>query len=194
MPSMNSRGFSSQVERGQLPAADHITYEGVFNELTFQAGPVTDKLLDLHIGFCRAGNKQSAVDSRVHEFLALFLKGDSDGKPRDSRRLNSVIVLDISGSMSGGLRGHGGQSRLELSKEAIKMFVSKLRPDDAFGLVIFDDKGETVVPVSMKKDLEVEAVFAMVDNIKTRGGTTLSSGFNEGVKTLKNYLANSAKG
>lgn len=74
------------------------------------------------------------------------------------------------------------------------MFVSKLRPDDAFGLVIFDDKGETVVPVSMKKDLEVEAVFAMVDNIKTRGGTTLSSGFNEGVKTLKNYLANSAKG
>lgn len=95
MPSMNSRGFSSQVERGQLPAADHITYEGVFNELTFQAGPVTDKLLDLHIGFCRAGNKQSAVDSRVHEFLALFLKGDSDGKPRDSRRLSSVIVLDF---------------------------------------------------------------------------------------------------
>lgn len=66
-------------------------YEGVFNELTSQAGPTTDKLLDLHVGFCRAGNKHSAVDSRVHEFLALFMKSSADGKPRDARRLNSVV-------------------------------------------------------------------------------------------------------
>lgn len=73
------------------------------------------------------------------------------------------------------------------------MFVSKLRPDDAFGLVIFDDKGETVVPCTRKSDIEVEAVFAMVDQIKTRGGTTLSSGFNEGAKTLNGYLEKCAK-
>jgi Mg-chelatase subunit ChlD len=124
----------------------------------------------------------------------LFLKSKYDGEPRDNRRLNSVIVLDISGSMSGGLRGsQPGDSRLQLCKEAIKMFVSKLRPTDAFGLVVFDDKGETIVPCTQKANLEVEAIFAMVDQIKTRGGTTLSSGFNEGANNLKEYLKNCAK-
>lgn len=179
MRSLNTKGFSSQIERGQLPSSDHITYEGVFNELTFEVGQRTNKFMDLHIGFCRAGNSHSTTDKQVHEFLALFLKSKYDGEPRDHRKLNTVIVLDISGSMSSGLRGsQPGDSRLELSKEAIKMFVSKLRPDDAFGLVVFDDKGETVVPCTKKSDIEVEAVFAMVDQIKTRGGTTLSSGFN----------------
>lgn len=74
------------------------------------------------------------------------------------------------------------------------MFVSKLRPDDAFGLVVFDDKGETVIPCTLKKNLEVEAVFSLVDSIKTRGGTTLSSGFNEGVKNLQGHIDKCAKG
>ena len=46
------------------------------------------------------------------------MKGSSDGQPRDNRILNSVIVLDISGSMSGGLSNKGAQnqSRLDLCK------------------------------------------------------------------------------
>lgn len=73
--------------------------------------------MDLHVGFCRAGNKHSSTDKQVHEFLAMFLKSKYDGEARDHRKLNAVIVLDISGSMAGGLRGSSpGQTRLELSK------------------------------------------------------------------------------
>lgn len=79
MSSMNSRGFSSQVSRGKLPEADHITYEGVFNELTFPVGGKSTKLLDLHMGFCRSVNKQSTADNKVHEFIALFVKSKADG-------------------------------------------------------------------------------------------------------------------
>ncbi len=59
------------------------------------------------------------------------------------------------------------KTRLELSKEAIKMFVSKLRPTDSFGLVTFDTSGYVVVNAMKKSELDMETIFAMVDTIKT---------------------------
>lgn len=57
------------------------------------------------------------------------------------------------------------------------MFVSKLRPSDSFGIVTFNDQGQVIVKGSKKSEIDIENVFALVDSIKTSGGTTLSSGF-----------------
>lgn len=64
-----------------------------------------------------------------------------------------MIVLDISGSMGGRLSNKPSEvqkSRLDLSKEAIKMFVSKLREDDAFGLILFNNRAQTFLPLTRK--------------------------------------------
>jgi len=61
--------------------------------------------------------------------------------------LNAVIVLDISGSMGGSLTSKGDGNRLELAKEAILMFFSKLRKNDAFGLVVFNNSAKTLIPL-----------------------------------------------
>jgi hypothetical protein len=165
--SLNSKGFTSQVSQGRLPDSDHITYPGVFNEIDFEVGPKSDKIADLHLGFCRASNPSSSEDKSINEFLALFMKGKDDGEPRDHRLLNSVIILDISGSMGGSLtHANQGKNRLQLAKEAIKMFVSKLRDDDSVGIVVFDNNAQTVLKGMKKSELDMESVFALVDNIK----------------------------
>lgn len=64
--SLNSAGFSSQLESGVLPQSDHITYAGVFNELEFDIGSKAEKPLDLHIGFARANNPSSVADKRIN--------------------------------------------------------------------------------------------------------------------------------
>ena len=79
--------------------------------------------------------------------MTIFTKGSKDGEDRDNRILNSMIILDISGSMGSGLTSSGEGCRIELAKEAILMFVSKLRPNDAFGLVVFNNSGKTVIPI-----------------------------------------------
>lgn len=99
----NSRGFSESVKTGGLPNVSHITFEGVFNELKFDAGQQTNKPSDLKFGYARYQFSQSAVDSSINDFLALFMKGERDGKDRDDRRLNSIVCLDVSGSMDGPL-------------------------------------------------------------------------------------------
>jgi hypothetical protein len=115
MGAVNSRGFSSSIESGRLPNENHLTFEGVFNELKFDVGKKTSKIVDLHFGYARY---QSICDPDRNDFLALFVKGESDGKDRDSRRLNSIICLDISGSMSSPLGNASqgkDQTRLALS-------------------------------------------------------------------------------
>ena len=139
--SFNTKGFTSSIDSGKLPETDHITYEGAFNELNFSIGQKAKKAMELHIGYARSQNNSSNFDSNINDYLAIFTKGSKDGEERDGRVLNAVIVLDISGSMSSGLTSKGKGVRLELAKEAIIMFFSKMRPDDAFGLVVFDNIG-----------------------------------------------------
>lgn len=99
----NTQGFTSQVEMGHLPSETHLTYEGVFNELRFDVGKKTEKIVDLHLGYARYQFAQSQHDTQINDYLALFVKGAADGQDRDARKLNAIICLDISGSMGGEL-------------------------------------------------------------------------------------------
>ena len=49
----NSVGLHHSVWHGHLPPHTHISYEGVFNELRYNVGPKTDKILDLHHAYAR---------------------------------------------------------------------------------------------------------------------------------------------
>ena len=83
--------------------------------------------------------------------MTIFTKGAKDGKDRDERILNAVIALDISGSMNTSMNfpnnQGNNQSRIALSKEAILMFYSKLRPNDSFGLITFTIDPTVILPV-----------------------------------------------
>jgi hypothetical protein len=56
------------------------------------------------------------------------------------------------------------------------MFISKLRPNDAFGIITFENSAKVIVEMSFKKDMS-ENIFELLDHIKTTGGTTISCGF-----------------
>src|SRR6185369_2338358 len=55
-----------------------------------------------------------------------------------------VVVLDRSGSMAG--------DRLDGAKQALTSLVTRLRPDDVFGLVVFDTGVDLIVPASRLGD------------------------------------------
>ena len=101
--SFNTKGFTSSLDSYVLPSETHLTYGGLFNELNYSIGPKAKKSLQLHIGYARSQNTNSMFDSKINNYLTLFTKGSKDGQDRDDRILNSVVVLDISGSMGSGL-------------------------------------------------------------------------------------------
>jgi Mg-chelatase subunit ChlD len=59
-----------------------------------------------------------------------------------------LILLDASGSMS----GHG-VDKLRAAKEGLAMLIDNLKPGDQVGLLVFDEKPRTVLPVTNDKEL-----------------------------------------
>ena len=91
----NSRGFSFGVSSGVFSKESHLTYEEVFNELKYNVGKPTIKSVDLHFGYTRYKFPHSAYDRVTHDYLAVFVKGESDGKDRDARKNCGKVKASI---------------------------------------------------------------------------------------------------
>jgi Ca-activated chloride channel family protein len=78
-----------------------------------------------------------------------------------------VAVIDRSGSMQG--------DPLTAAKRAARTVVRNLRKGDHFGLVVFDDAAQTLVPLADKRD-EI-SVMTTIDQIGAGGSTNLAGGW-----------------
>src|SRR4051812_21413586 len=100
-----------------------------------------------------------------------------ESPPGDRRPPATVqVVLDRSGSMDVG-------DRLPAAQSALKSLVDRLDPHDAFGLVVFDDEVDVVVPAGPVADRP--AIHAAIDSVWARGSTNLSAGLLRGLQEAR---------
>ena len=99
--------------------------------------------------------------------------------PTDAAPTNLVVVLDRSGSMSG--------EPLDHAKRALRDVVDRLSPTDSFGLVIFDDQVEVVVPAGPVADRA--AIKRAIDSVQARSMTDLAAGLIEGLRQARTLRA-----
>jgi Ca-activated chloride channel family protein len=92
--------------------------------------------------------------------------------------LNFGLVLDHSGSMSG--------AKLDNLKEAAKLAVDQMGPQDLISIVIFDDKVKVVAPSQPVTD--AVSLRHQIDGIRDGGGTEMSRGMLNGLEELKKGL------
>ncbi|MBC7237539.1 MAG: VWA domain-containing protein, partial [Chloroflexi bacterium] len=88
--------------------------------------------------------------------------------------LNFGFVLDHSGSMRG--------SKIERLKEAMRLALSKMAPDDLVSVAIFNDSGQVLAqnaPLSRQGDL-----LRKIENIRAGGGTQISRGLSLGLREI----------
>ena len=78
-----------------------------------------------------------------------------------------VVVLDRSGSMSG--------DPLDSAKAALQSLIHRLAPKDRFGVVVFDDAAQVIVPIRQMRDHNLPELSARLDAVTTGGCTNLYS-------------------
>lgn len=88
--------------------------------------------------------------------------------------LNFALVLDHSGSMAG--------EKLRNVKEAVKMVVDQMAPNDYVSVVVFDDKYKVIVPSTPAYDKA--GIRQMIDGIRDGGGTAISLGMKAGIDEI----------
>jgi Ca-activated chloride channel family protein len=92
--------------------------------------------------------------------------------------LNLTLVLDRSGSM-----GEGHPRKIDVLKDAVKLVLDQLQPEDVVSVVIFDDKVDVLVPAQPATN--PAAIKHQVDRISDRGGTTMSLGMSQGLEQAR---------
>ncbi|MGC9350179.1 MAG: vWA domain-containing protein, partial [Anaerolineae bacterium] len=93
--------------------------------------------------------------------------------------LNFSLVLDHSGSMSG--------KKIENLKEAAKLAIDQMSPEDLVSIVIFDDSVQLVAASQPVTD--PDALKAQIDEIDAAGGTNISYAMRDSLDELAKGMA-----
>jgi len=93
--------------------------------------------------------------------------------------LNFSLVLDHSGSMSG--------NKLTNLKEAAKLAIDRMGPQDVVSVVVFDDKIKVVALSQQVTD--PAGLKRQIDHIRDGGGTEMSRGMRKGLEELRKGLS-----
>ena len=104
------------------------------------------------------------------------------------RRQDIVLVLDVSGSMDGGLGNThsalGGSSRIDLVRNSCEWLLQNLpRDNTSVGVVSFHSVATTVHPLR-PLDTHLDSLIGSVTSLRSQGGTNMWEGMQLGSKIL----------
>ena len=77
--------------------------------------------------------------------IGLSSKYDGEGiKVHGRSKCKIVIVLDISGSMGSRMSQSDAKSKMNVAVSVMKSMLERIKEDDYYSLVLFDDAAETL--------------------------------------------------
>ncbi len=128
---------------------------------------------------CRL-NKASLPAMNSQQLVYVLIEAQpTAGAAQIQMPLNLSLVLDKSGSMQG--------QKIQNLREAAKLVVDRLGPQDTISIVAFSDRKYLIAesqPVTDKGDLRKK-----IDRIRDGGGTAISGGMAQGLVELEKQLA-----
>ncbi len=183
--------FRENIEVGYLPLATDITYEGLFYDYYFDTGKKSCSKL-----FCPSYSAAISKDPFSKEdeyYLSVGLNSDIKESDFSRKKLNLVVVLDISGSMSSHFDRYyydqfgrkqednsTGKSKMKVASESVAALLGHLSPDDRFGMVLFDDRAYLAKPLRRVGDTDMEAIKGHILELEPMGGTYFEAGMKSG--------------
>ncbi len=163
----------SKVAAGEVPTPQDFPPEGLFAEhdLPLEGSPCAD-VFCVRVGTALAPDAEAGPDGGVAEasWVQLGMASNIDLSTFHRRPLNAAIVIDNSGSMSGG--------KLEAVKAAAEVLVDKLGEGDLLTVVRFDGSSEVLVgplPVTNREQFK-----ARIRTLSAGGSTCIECGLRDG--------------
>jgi len=187
--------FRVNIENDYLPLTTDITYEGLFYDYYFDTGAQgrCDQL------FCPSYSYSIAEDplsSKDDYYLAVGLNSGMKASDFERKKLNLILVLDISGSMSssfneyyydGGKKNREYKTKMKVATESIVKLLDHLEEDDRFGMVVYDNAAYLAKPMREVGDTDMDAIAEHILDLSPKGGTRMSAGMKLGSEQMAEY-------
>ena len=172
------RASYSNVRRflnmGQLPPIDAVRIEEMINYFSYDYPEPAGKhpfSVYTEISECPWNSK--------HQLLHVGLKGKSIDKD-ELPPSNLVFLIDVSGSMS-------AANKLPLLKQAFRMLVNELRPEDRVAMVVY--AGAAGLVLESTSGNEKAKILAALDKLQSGGSTAGGAGLKLAYKVAQENFA-----
>ncbi len=200
--------FRENVRNNYLPLPTDITYEGLFYDYYFDTGlqKETNKLYAPSYSYAVT---RDPLSQRTEYYLSVGLNSGMKEEDFSRKKLNLVIVLDVSGSMSSlynqyyydrygqvqdAYAGEGitRLTKMESAKDAVVSILNQLEDYNRFAIVLFNSSASLVKPMGLVRDVNMRSIKDNVLDLNAGGGTNLSAGMTRATEQFHNlYEVNS---
>jgi len=197
--------FRENIKNDYLPLESDMTYEGLFYDYYFNTTPGKE----CEEIFCPAYSRAISRDPFSNEtdyYLAVGLHSGLKASEFERKKLNLVIVLDISGSMSSplslyyydkffgkNLTAKNPKPKIEVAKEVLIGITRHLNDEDRLGIVLFNSKGYVAKPLRKIENTDMDAIRDHISEITAGGGTCFECGYRKATELFNNVDVNDAE-
>ena len=111
--------------------------------------------------------------------LIELIPGEEQKKAAAGVPLNLCLVLDCSTSMKG--------ERLDTVKSTAVQIIRKLKPQDIFSVIAFNDRAEVIIPATRHQG-NTHKLETKIQLLQTGGGTEIFKGLEAGFDEIRRYV------
>lgn len=192
--------FRENIKEGYFPISTDITYNGLFYDYTFDTGNSTTNQEDLFYPSYSTAISKDPVSEKDEYYMTVGLNSNIKEEDFQRKKLNLVVVLDISGSMSSPFNSYyydnnenedkdedSNKTKMEIANESVNILIDQLKEDDRFGMVLFESSAYKAKPLNLVRDVDMEAIKEHVLDIEAIGGTNFEAGYSEATKLFEDF-------
>ncbi len=197
--------FRQNIEDNFLPASTDITYEGLYYDYYFDTGKNRESDKMFYPSYSYAVSKDP-LSKKDEYYLQVGLNSNIKESDFKRKKLNLLVVLDISGSMGSPFdeyyydrfkdsqasgkeeKDDKHKTKMQIANEAVVGLLGRLNSDDRFGMVLFDNEAYLAKPIRKVGETNMNAIKNNILEITERGGTNMEAGIKKGTELYKEYL------
>ncbi len=189
--------YRDNINKGYFPLQSDITYEGLFYDYYFDTKTNSINGNDDNMFYPSASTaiSKDPISNNDEYYLTVGLNSNIKQSDFKRKKLNLVIVLDISGSMSSSIDNyyydHKGnsdyKSKMKLAEESVNILIDQLEGYDSLGIVLFDDQAYLAKPLNKVSNIDMKAIKKHMLEVKENGGTNFDAGYKEALKVFNKY-------
>jgi len=178
-----------------------MTCEGLYYGYYFDTGQ-TKSCNKLYCPSYNYAVTRDPFSNKTEYYLSVGLNSGMKESDFERKKLNLVIVLDISGSMSSPFNLYyydqlGNRTELpweeqhmqkiEVAKDAVISILEQLNGDDRFGIVLYDSQAYLLQPMTLVRRADMEDVYDRISEIRANDSTNLAAGMELGTQLVDKY-------
>lgn len=207
--SKSIENFRENIKNNYLPISTDLTYNGLFYDYYFETGKNEgNNSNEMFYPTYSTATSKDPISGKMEYYLTVGLNSNIKESDFKRKKLNLVVVMDISGSMSSSFNSYyydgyykgedstkekDTRSKMKIANESLNCLIDQLKPDDRLGIVLFDNSAYLAKPVNLVGETDVDKIKEHILEITPQGGTNFEAGYTQGTDLFTKEMLNDSE-